>query len=256
MKLVVGDISFEYDSSPVLQGVSFHVHPGQVVSIIGPNGSGKSTLLRCLASVLKPKTGTVLLNGEEMTRMAPRRRAQLLGYVPQLDGEVFPLTVWEAVLLGRKPHLSWRVSSADTQVVERVLSFMGLQGLARRYLNELSGGERQRVYLARVLAQEPYAFLFDEPTSSLDLRHQLEVLEQIKRLAEDGQRLVIMVLHDLNLAARFSHHLIFLRHGKIHAAGPPEEVLTPQNLKAVYGIEAMVIPTPYGPSILPMKPVE
>jgi len=255
MRLLIQNICFSYGSHSVLKGVSMEVAPGQVLSIVGPNGSGKSTLLRCLARVLKPQGGAVFLDGREAARISSRELARLLGYVPQAMGEVFPFTVLETVLMGRKPHLNWGVAKKDLDVVAQVVKFMGLDEMARRQMDQLSGGQKQKVFIARALAQEPQVFLFDEPTSSLDIRHQLEVLELVRELAGQQKRQVVMVLHDLNLAARFSDRMVMLKDGLIYAAGQPGDVLTPENVGAVYGVEASIKDSALGPYVLPLRPV-
>ena len=238
--LKIKDCSFCYGSRPVLEKVTLEVKEGEMLSIIGPNGSGKSTLLRCICRVLQPGGGAIYLNGKDAARLSSRALARLLGYVPQSGAEVFPLTVFEAVLLGRKPYLNWGVGTRDREIVARILRFLKLEGFALKYLNELSGGEKQKVLIARALAQEPEVLLLDEPTSNLDIKHQLEVLGFLQKLARQGKMTVVMVLHDLNLAARFSEQLILLREGKVFAAGPPPAVLNPDSLSAVYGVEVSI----------------
>ncbi|QGP93860.1 Ferric enterobactin transport ATP-binding protein FepC [Neomoorella glycerini] len=256
MKILIQDINFSYGSHDVLQGVNMEISPGQVVCIAGPNGSGKSTLLKCLARVLIPKSGVVYLDGREISRLGSRELARLAGYVPQNGGEIFPFTVLEIVLMGRKPHLTWGVTRHDLEVVANVLKFMGIGEMAQRSLAELSGGQKQKVFIARALAQEPQVFLLDEPTSSLDIKHQLEVLEVVKALARRQSYVVIMVLHDLNLAARFSDHIVMLKDGRIYAAGKPRAVVTRENIGAVYGVEALIMESSFGPYVIPVGPVQ
>lgn len=253
MKLVVDDCSFSYSSQLVLDQISMQISKGEVVSIVGPNGSGKSTLLRCICRVLQPKGGVVYLNNQDVAHLKPRELARLLGYVPQSGAEVFPLTVYEAVLLGRKPYLSWGVGPKDREIVDRILRFMKIDEFALKYINEMSGGEKQRVLIARALAQEPEVLLLDEPTSNLDIKHQLEVLGLLQKFAREGGMTVIMVLHDLNLASRFSQKLVLISEGKVFASGPPAAVLNPANISAVYGVEADVDQNGLGIQVLPLR---
>ncbi|RLC73697.1 MAG: ABC transporter ATP-binding protein [Chloroflexi bacterium] len=241
MRLKVREVTFSYGSFPALRGVCFEVGEGEVVSLVGPNGSGKTTLLKCINKILTPKKGAIFLNGGDIRGFDLRRLARFIGYVPQSTSHPFPLTVFDVILLGRKPYINWRVEERDKDIVAEVILSFGLEELASREFNELSGGEKQKVLLARALAQAPEVLLLDEPTSNLDLKHQLEVMELIRSLARERGIVVIMAIHDLNLASRFSDRLIFLREGKVFAAGSPEEVLTPENIKEVYGVRALVM---------------
>ena len=255
MRLIIKEVSFSYGSFPVLHGLSMEVGDGEVVSVVGPNGSGKSTLLRCAARVLKPRRGVIYLDGKEIAALNGSELAKRLGYVPQAAAEAFPFTVLETVLMGRKPHLKWGVSRRDLAVVGEILRYMGIEQMADRCLGELSGGQRQKVLLARALAQEPEVLLLDEPTASLDIRHQLEVLELVRDLAQRDRRAVVMVMHDLNLAARFADKLILLKDGVIFAAGRPKRVLTAESISAVYGVEAIVTDGNFGLHVLPLRPI-
>lgn len=255
MRLDVKGISFAYGSNPVLKNVTFKVRAGEVLGVVGPNGSGKSTLLRCLARVLKPHLGTILLDGKNLAALRGRQIGRYLGYVPPPGTEhAFPCTVLETVLHGRRPHLTWGVSQRDLAVVTDALEYLGLTDLAERQLNELSSGQRQKVLIARALAQEPEVFLLDEPTATLDIRYQLEVLARVKEFAVKGGRVVVMVLHDLNMAGRFADRLLLLCEGRIFAAGNPKAVLSPENIRAAYGVEAVVSETPWGPQVIPVTP--
>ncbi len=240
MKLKVKGVHFSYDSINVLNDVFIEGGDGEVVSLVGPNGSGKTTLLKCINKILKPKKGTILLDGRNLSSIGLKEMARLLGYVPQSATHAFPSTVFDTVLLGRRPHVDWSVGARDKEVVSQVLVSTGLQGMALRYFGELSGGEKQKVLIARALAQEPEILLLDELTSNLDLRHQLEILDLIKTMVREKRISAIMALHDLNLASRFSDKVIFLREGRIYAAGEPYSVLTPENIKAVYGVETVI----------------
>ncbi len=255
MKLQINDCSFSYNIQLVLDHISMQISEGEVVSIIGPNGSGKSTLLRCICRVLQPRGGVVYLNNQDVAHLKPRELARLLGYVPQSGAEVFPLTVYEAVLLGRKPYLSWGVGPKDREIVDRILRFMKIEEFALKYINEMSGGEKQRVLIARALAQEPEVLMLDEPTSNLDIKHQLEVLGLMQKFAHEGGMTVIMVLHDLNLASRFSDKLVLINEGKVFASGPPAAVLNPANIRAVYDVEADVDQNGLGIQVLPLRSI-
>ncbi|MEW6573434.1 MAG: ABC transporter ATP-binding protein [Bacillota bacterium] len=256
MRLQVKGVSFAYGSVPVLEKITFKVRAGETLGIVGPNGSGKSTLLRCLARVLKPRLGAVFLDGKDLAALRGREIGRYLGYVPPPGtGHAFPCTVLETVLHGRRPHLTWGVSQRDLAAVTSALEYLGLTGLAERQLNELSSGQRQKVLIARALAQEPEVFLLDEPTATLDIRYQLEVLARIREFAVAEGRVVVMVLHDLSLAGRFADRLLLLHSGQICAAGVPKAVLTPENIRTVYGVEAVVAETQWGLQVTPVAPV-
>lgn len=195
------------------------------------------------------------MDGKEVASLNGADLAKRMGYVPQSAAEAFPYTVLETVLMGRKPHLKWGVSKKDLAVAGEILRYMRIDQMAGRYLDELSGGQKQKVLLARALAQEPEVLLLDEPTSNLDIRHQLEVLELVKDLAQQHRRTVVLVMHDLNLAARFSDKLVLLRDGRVFAAGRPKRVLTAESIGAVYGVEALVTDSKFGLQVFPLRPV-
>ena len=240
MKLEIKGVSFGYGSMPALEDVTMSLGDGEIVSLVGPNGSGKTTLLKCINMILKFQKGTVLVEEEDISKLKLKELAKLLSYVPQSAGRSFPSTVFEIVLIGRKPYVDWSVSSRDKEIVSNILSLMGLKEMALRQSNELSGGEYQKVLIARALAQEPQVLLLDEPTSNLDLKHQLDVLNLITTIVKKKNIAAVMAMHDLNLASRFSNKMIFLNGGKIYDAGKPEKVLTERNIRKVYGVEAIV----------------
>lgn len=255
MNIAVQNVCFSYNSHPILQDVSLNVKQGQIVSIVGPNGAGKSTLLKCMVRLLKPQTGTVHLDGKDIVGKNSRELAKAMGYVPQNTRDVFSFTVLETVLMGRKPHVTWNVGDEDFRVVTQVMKFLGIEKLAERPIDQLSGGQKQKVFVARALAQQPTIFLFDEPTSNLDIRHQLEVFATIKQLAETEGRTVIVVVHDLNIASRFSDTIVMLKKGTIYAAGKPEQVITEDNIRKVYNVSATIIETKYGHYVVPIEPL-
>jgi iron complex transport system ATP-binding protein len=226
-----------------------------VISLLGPNGSGKSTLLKCLNRILKPKIGTILVKERNAKELGLKELARFFAYVPQSAAYAFPSTVFDTVLLGRRPHVHWGVGARDKEIVSQMLVLLDLEDMAFRQFNELSGGERQKVLLARALAQEPEILLLDEPTSNLDLRHQLEVLNLIESLAREKKISAIMAMHDLNLASRFSDKIIMLKEGQVYAVGEPASVLTPENIKSVYGVETILNSDSGKPYIVPLRPV-
>ncbi|RJS83904.1 ABC transporter ATP-binding protein [Candidatus Bathyarchaeota archaeon] len=254
MKLEIRGVNFSYDSRPVLEDVTMSVDEGNVVSLVGPNGSGKTTLLKCINKILKPKKGVVLVEEKDVREMKLKELAKLLGYVPQISVSSFPSTVFDTVLLGRRPYINWSVSPKDREIASQTLALMGIEDLALRHLNELSGGERQKVIIARALAQEPQVILLDEPTSNLDIKHQLEVLGIIRSVVKKKRIAALIAIHDLNLASRFSDKIILLHKGKIYDAGEPAKVLTQENIRIVYGVEVEInnSGTPY---IIPLTPV-
>jgi iron complex transport system ATP-binding protein len=240
------NLALAYDETTIIRGLSVSIPRGQITALVGPNGSGKSTLLRGLARLLRPRQGTVLLDGAAIHSLPTRELAKRLGILPQ--GPVAPegLSVRELVAQGRYPHQSWlqqwRVE--DEAAVNRALTITGMTELAERPADALSGGQRQRAWIAMTLAQETELLLLDEPTTFLDLAHQLEVLRLLERLNQEEGRTVVMVVHDLNHATRHAHHIIALSEGQIAAAGRPAEVITPTILRSVFGVEADIVPDP------------
>ncbi len=259
ISLEVRGVSFRYGSITALDGVEMRVNGGEVVSLVGPNGSGKSTLLKCIDNILRPKSGVVLVDEKDISKLGLKDISKIMGYVPQTSVKtVFPFTVFDMVLMGRKPYISWKVGKRDREIVAETLAFLGLSELSLRYGSELSGGEQQKVLLARALAQEPQVLLLDEPTSNLDIRHQLEVLEAIGQMTKEKSLAVVMAIHDLNLAARFSDKMLMLKRGKVFSLGTPDEVLTRANIREVYGADVRVFKDDglgY-PHIVPLSAVE
>jgi len=239
MILRVDGVAFSYNSTPVLEDIAFAVRPGEFLAVLGNNGAGKSTLLKCINRILRPHRGAVLLDENDTHGLTRTQLARQLGYVPQRT-EATRMTVYDTVLLGRKPHISWDTCCHDYDVVERVLSQLGLEDLALRYIDELSGGELQKTIIARAIAQEPRVLLLDEPTANLDLRNQLDVLETVKQVTEIEGVAVIAVMHDVNLALRYADEFLFLSHGEVYACGN-KDVVTPANVSHIYGVPVDVI---------------
>ncbi|MGH4032743.1 ABC transporter ATP-binding protein [Actinomycetota bacterium Odt1-20B] len=223
---------------PLVDAVDLTAAPGETVGLVGPNGSGKTTLLRCVYGTLRPTAGRALLDGDDLTAMAPKARARRLATVPQDGQAVFELTVHEVVAMGRSPHKRfWEAdTAADTALVTEALERVGVAELAHRPFPSLSGGERQRALVARALVQRPTLVVLDEPTNHLDIRYQLEVLSLVRQLGTTN----LLALHDLNLAAYYCDRLYVLDGGRVVASGAPKEVLTAELLARVWGVTAEV----------------
>ena len=254
------DLKVGYAERVVLEGLSLPIHKGEVTSLVGPNGSGKSTLLKTLARLLVPSAGAVYLDGEAITRMPSAAVAREIAILPQ--GPVAPagLTVAELVEQGRYPHAGAlrMLRHQDYSAIREAMELTGMVDFAHRHLDTLSGGERQRAWVALALAQATPVLLLDEPTTFLDIGHQLEVLELVRRLNRERGMTIILVLHDLNHAARYSDRMVALNEGRIVADGPPAGVLTPDMLAEVFGVRAHILTDPESgtPVCLPYAGVE
>jgi len=234
----VDGIGFSYRNKKVLDGISFAVERDDVVSILGPNGVGKTTLIKCISKVLTPASGAVVMDGVDLHQMSKRDIAKNIGYVAQ-KSETSKTTVFDSVLLGRRPHFDWDITEKDVRLAGRVLHLLGLDELALKYVDEISGGEYQLVQIARVLVQQPHVILLDEPTSSLDLSNQHMIMHLIRNIVKKNHMAAIMIIHDLNLAIRHSDKFVLMKQGHVYAAGG-HEVITPENIKEVYNIDAYV----------------
>jgi iron complex transport system ATP-binding protein len=239
MTLKIRDVEFSYKKGAcVLKGLNMDVGVHEILSILGPNGVGKSTLLKCINGLLKARKGTVLVDGENVHKMKRVDVAKLMGYVPQ-RADVSQITVFDSVLLGRKPHITWDVSGKDLQIAKDAISSFGLDNLSLKYIDEISGGELQKVQIARAIVQEPKVLLLDEPTSSLDLCNQHRIMATLVNVVKHTDLTAIMTMHDLNLALRYSDKFLLLKDGKILAAGD-HSIITPENIEAVYGLPVSV----------------
>lgn len=238
MKLTLG-----YGAKPVLEKVSYSFESASITAIVGPNGCGKSTFLKGICRLLKPKGGAVLLDGADIARLPPREIARKVGLLPQNVSAPSDFTVREIVSMGRYPYLGWmeRLKERDTELVNWALQTTGLQEMAHRLSGTLSGGERQRMWLAALLCQQPRFVLLDEPTTHLDISYQFEVLELLKELNEAQGLTIILVLHDLNQAARYAHRIIMMKDGEVFKEGVPADVFTRENLYYVFNIEADIL---------------
>ena len=235
-------VAFAYESHEVIAGMSLAIPPGRFYGIVGPNGSGKTTLLDILMGIKKPLAGKVRFRGREVSSYSRKDMARRAALVPQEFAIDFPFTVREVVMMGRHPyiHRFGQPSDTDREMVDRALRDIGLESLAEQYVTDLSGGEKQRVVLARALAQDTDVLVLDEPTSNLDINFSLHILGVIKSRVRSGERSALAVMHDLNLAASFCDELVFLKRGRVHAVGPRDEVLTPDNIHQVFDVRADV----------------
>ena len=256
MKLEVKDLCFGYTSTPILKNINLNASPGEITAILGPNGAGKSTLLKCIAGLLKPKSGTILIDGRDVREFKREEIVKIVSYIPQDHSIRAVLTVFEVVLLGRIHSLSWKVSDRDLEITLKTLKDLGIEKFASRYIDELSGGQRQMVFIAQALVREPKVLLLDEPVSNLDIKHQLEILDLIRKITNENNITTLIILHDLNLAARYADKIVVLRRGEIYANGKPEHVLTEKMIKDVYGVYAKVDNDDGIPQIIPLRPIK
>ena len=241
MEIRIEDMAFSYSSAPVLDDICLDIKEAQFVSILGPNGVGKSTLIHCINRILSPNKGTVMIDGDMVNNISLKDLAKRVGYVPYSANDTFPLSVVDTVLMGRHPHATYKSLDKDLDIVYDTLRLLDIEDLAMRNFNELSAGQHQKVMLARGLVQEPEILLLDEPTSNLDIKHQMEVTRILRDLSQEKNILVIMISHDLNIAAKYSDTMIMLYGGSIYAIGTPSEVITKENIKAVYDVDSEVI---------------
>lgn len=239
-------LTLAYDRAEILKNLDLAIPAGQITSLVGRNGCGKSTLLRALARLLKPKAGAVYLDSQSVFSMSTREVARHLGILPQSPTAPEGLTVRELVAQGRYPHQGWlqQWSEEDERLVEKALASTRMTELADLPLDSLSGGQRQRAWIAMVLAQGTEILLLDEPTTYLDMAHQVDVLDLLYELNQDEGRTIVMVLHDLNLACRYSHHLVAVREGKVFAQGEPAQVVTEEMVRTVFGMDCHILNDP------------
>ncbi len=250
-------VTLAYDRNVVASELSIEIPDEKVTAIVGPNACGKSTLLRALARLLKPRAGHVVLDGQLIHQMPTKDVARRLGLLPQSPVTPDGITVADLVARGRTPHQSWlrQWSREDEAAVRSALTATGTAALADRPVDELSGGQRQRAWIAMALAQETELLLLDEPTTFLDITHQIDVLDLVARLNHEAGRTIVVVLHDLNLASRYAHHLVAMRDGVVVTSGPPGSVITADTVADIFGLECVVIddPVSHTPLVVPSR---
>lgn len=239
MKLAIEHVSCTIMETSIIQNISIHIKDGQFVGIIGPNGSGKSTLLKIASRILKPNAGAVRLDGQHLYELSPKKAAQEIAVVSQETSLTFDFSVQEIVLMGRNPHkrLFQSDTDEDLRIVNEALERVGMQGYEERSFMSLSGGEKQRVLIARALAQQAKLIILDEPTNHLDIRHQLQLMDLVKKLNVT----VLAALHDLNLASNYCDYLYVIQNGQVVMSGTPESVLTKDRIREVFGVETEII---------------
>lgn len=246
-----------YTTTPIIHGIDLALQQGEWLSLVGANGSGKSTLLKLLSRILQPQKGTVILDGKAIHTQPAQVVAQKLAILPQQQTIPAGLTVRQLVSLGRTPHQpwwQWELDREDRQKVDEAIVETGIEQFSNRLVENLSGGERQRAFLALALAQAPQVLLLDEPTTYLDIHYQLQLLELLKHLNQQQGLSIVTVLHEVNLAARYSDRIAMLKQGSLWDIGTPAEVLTPENLAQVFDVEVIILQTPVGLQICPIAP--
>ena len=244
------NLSYEIQAETLLEGVDLHADRGQLVGLIGPNGAGKSTLLRTISGILNYREGTVRLDGDDLRSLSSRDIAAGLALIPQIAPYTHGFTSMELVLMGRYPHLGrFQIEGKeDDRIARDAMRLTRTEQFADRTLDTLSGGERQRVFVSRALAQQPRVLLLDEPTSNLDVLHQLKVFDLVRQLIDDGLT-AVAAIHDLNMAARYCDRLVLLKNGRVLAEGSPEEVLVPETIRSAFGVRAAVYRDPMTDSL-------
>ncbi|MEU5839357.1 ABC transporter ATP-binding protein [Streptomyces diacarni] len=257
-RLAARGLTLAYEERTVVEGLDLEIPDGEVTVVVGPNACGKSTTLRALGRLLRPRGGAVLLDGEELARIPTRKIARSVGLLPQSPVAPEAVTVSDLVARGRQPHQRWwqQWSEQDERAVADAMERTHVTELGDRPVDALSGGQRQRVWLAMVLAQETDLLLLDEPTTYLDIAHQVEVLDLVGELNRERGRTVVMVLHDLNQAARYADHLVAMKEGRVVARGRPERIVDAALVREVFGLEAVVVPCPVtgAPLVIPGVP--
>ncbi|OPX63303.1 MAG: Cobalamin import ATP-binding protein BtuD [Methanomassiliicoccales archaeon PtaB.Bin134] len=240
--LTVKDICFSYREKPVLENIDLEVRKGEIIGILGPNGCGKTTLLKLLNRNLHPRSGRILMEDQDLEDISKRRIARHIAVVPQSNEIRFAFSVRDIVSMGRMPFLDrfQGESSEDMRIVEEAMEKTNIREFADRLINTMSGGERQRVIIARALAQRPEVILLDEPTLHLDINHQFEVLDLVKRLSKEEGLTVIIVSHDLPMVVKYCDRMVLIHDHRVHALGTPEEVLTTENMRTVFNIDAVL----------------
>lgn len=242
MRMELKNVSFAYKSSqtPVLHDINLVLEEPGLYCIVGPNGVGKSTMVKCMNRILKPTSGQVLLNDVDIQDMKLKEIAEHIGYVPVQTQDVFSMPVIDAILLGRQKANKWKITDEDLEIAARVMKMMGIQDLAMRGFNHLSAGQHQKVAIARGLVQQPEMLILDEPTANLDVKHQVYVSELLRAMAIEENMIVLMISHDLNIAAKYAHKIIVMEHGTVVDVGTSKDIITEDLVARVYEVECKI----------------
>jgi iron complex transport system ATP-binding protein len=235
MFLEIINLNFAYAREKVLNSINLNVKKGELITLIGPNGSAKSTLLKCINNYLQIDQGEIKIKNKEIGEFSRKELAKIIAYVPQVAENISNLNVFDSVLMGRKPHSSWKPSKQDKKISAKIIRDMDLEAIAFKNLNQLSGGQRQKVFIARAAAQKAELILLDEPTNNLDLKHQLEIFNLIRKEVKNGKT-AIVTMHDLSLVSRFSDRIIMLKNGQVFSDGN-QHSLSAAKINSVYGVE-------------------
>lgn len=241
MRMSVRNLIQGYGDTVILDDISFEANSGELITILGPNGCGKSTLIKTLCGLKTPKGGGISLDDVPLSDIPHKELSKKIGYVPQNFAQGGYTTVYDAVLIGRRPHMEWMYSKEDIEICIDSILEMKLENYVDRFVSELSGGQMQRVSIARALTQNPSIYIFDEPTSSFDLKNQLNLMRIMKRIIKQKNACLVVALHDINLALRYSDRVIVLKDGKIYDQGSPESVITEKMIRDVYDVKAKII---------------
>jgi len=255
MKMEIRDLSFNYGSNVILSDISLLLDKSELVCIMGPNGVGKSTLMYCMNRLLNTTSGHVLIDGVDVKDMPRMELAKHVGFVPHASYETFSTSVIDAVLMGRVPHMSMGGSftEEDVRIAGNALIRMNAESLSLRPFDELSAGQHQKVMVARGLAQETDILLLDEPTANLDLKHQMRVMRTLRDLTRERDMMMVTICHDVNIICRYADRAIMMFEGRIHCVGHPADIVTPENIKKVYGVDSKIIEVEGRPFVIPLS---
>ncbi|HPE99431.1 MAG TPA: ABC transporter ATP-binding protein [Bacteroidales bacterium] len=254
MSISISNISFSYSKNQVLKNLSIDIRQGEFIVLAGPNGSGKSTLIKCINGILQPQSGQIKISNANIRLYPKNKLAEKLAYVPQNKSVLPNLSVFDTIMLGRKPYINWRPSTKDLAITSQIIEQLQLESISMSSINELSGGQQQIVFIGRALAQQPDIILLDEPTAHLDIKHTVEIMKLLKTLSAKGLT-IIVALHDINTAIRFADRILMLRDGEVFASGG-NEIITEKNLEKLYDVKVRILQEENSFHVIPLEPIE